>query len=303
MVSLQFREELVKCVSGPVIFDMPLNTMTSWKVGGPAEVLFIPGSVEDLAKGVAIAYKNNVDVTVLGNGSNVLISDRGIPGLTVKLKQLRNVEVSGCRITAGAGINLPELSRIAQQHGLSGLEFGVGIPASLGGAVTGNAGAHGNSMADVVSFVSAMDKRGSLRTFSGGELCFGYRSSIFKGGDFIVVEAALELKPLPVQEIRAKMEHYLEVRKRTQPTGCATAGSVFVNPPSGSAGYLIEAAGLKGYREGGAQVSTKHANFFENVDNATAEDILRLIRKVQEKVFGVFKVQLETEIKMLGGGP
>lgn len=303
MCSRPFQEELKKSVSGSLIFEAPLDKHTSWKVGGPAEVLFIPSSVEDLAKGIAIACKDNIPVTVLGNGTNVLVSDSGIRGLTVKLKALRNIEVTGQRITAGAGVELPELSRIARQHSLSGLEFGIGIPASLGGAVVSNAGAHGSCMQDIVTSVKTMDQQGKVHTFSRQEICFGYRSSWFQSQEMIVLEAVMELKSLPESEIQDKMQHFLEIRRKTQPTGCATAGSVFVNPPSAPAGYYIEAAGLKGVREGGAQVSMKHANFFVNADHATAGDILRLIRRVQKTVYSMFHVQLETEIKLLGGEP
>ncbi|MGI6555555.1 MAG: UDP-N-acetylmuramate dehydrogenase [Bacillota bacterium] len=301
MCSNRLREEIKANLAGQVLFDEPLSRHTSWKVGGPAEILVTPVSIDDLRTAVLIAWKNNVPVTILGNGTNVLVADRGVEGLTIKMRGLRNWDVSGERITAEAGVNLPELSRIAQGHNLSGLEFAAGIPASVGGAVVSNAGAHGSSMQDIVRSVLVMDYQGALHTFAGSELGFGYRSSMFRDGRFIVLQSVMDLEPMPGEQVKEKMQHYLGVRSRTQPVESATAGSVFVNPASVPAGLLIEKAGLKGAREGGAQVSHKHANFIVNADNATASDIVRLIRRIQEQVYSMFGIKLETEIRFLGG--
>jgi len=298
-----FRKELEKIVSGRIIPNAPLSKYTSLKVGGPAEILFIPSSIEDLVKGVMVASRLDVPVTVLGSGTNVLVADSGIPGMTVKPAEIREIKVEDNIISAGAGVHLPELSRTAKNHGLSGLEFAVGIPASLGGAVFGNAGAHGSCLGDVVRSVRATDKKGKVISFYSKELGFGYRSSIFKGTDWIILEAVIELEKKPIEEIQKRMDYFLEIRRKTQPEGCATAGSVFVNPPSGPAGYYIEKAGLKGLKEGGAQVSTKHANFFVNTGNATADDFRRLIKRVQDEVFSMFNIRLKTEIDFLGGEP
>ena len=303
MCSFRLREKLTSGVAGQLFFHEPLSRHTSWKVGGPAEILFYPESIEALKLAVLMAREEKVPVTLLGNGTNVLVSDKGLEGLTVKLRNLRQLEVQGNCIIAEPGVSLPELSRVAQQHNLSGLEFAVGIPASVGGAVAGNAGAHGSSMKDIVVSVLAMDYEGLSHLFGVEELGFGYRSSLFKDRQFIVLEARMALATLPGEEIKKKMEHYLDLRRQSQPVGLATAGSVFVNPASAPAGYLIERAGLKGAREGGAQVSTKHANFIVNIDRATADDIMRLIRRIQESVFSKFKVRLETEIKFLGELP
>lgn len=303
MCSLWLREKLKASVAGQIMFDEPLSKHTSWKVGGPAEILFLPETIDDLRTAVLLAEKNDVPVSVLGNGTNVLVSDRGVPGLTVILKQIRCHKVSDGSITAEAGILLPELSRIAQQHNLTGLEFAVGIPASVGGAVASNAGAHGRSMQDIVHSVSAMGYDGSILTFSGRELGFNYRSSIFKESGFIVLQAHFNLETISGTAIQEKMRHYLDMRRKTQPVGYPTAGSVFVNPAAAPAGYLIEMAGCKGLREGGAEVSTKHANFIVNIGNATAGDILCLIRQVQQRVNDMFNIRLETEIRFFGEVP
>jgi len=297
------REKLKSGTSGRLMFDEPLNRHTSWKVGGPADILFLPVSVEDLGRAVSYAYSEGLPVTVLGNGTNVLVSDKGVRGLVVKLDNIKHLVVEGTAITAGAGIGLPELSATALQHNLSGLEFAVGIPGSLGGAIAGNAGAHGSCMADIVEFVLVMDCQGVTRGISGSEFGFGYRSSCIKDSGLIVLEARLRLLHGLGYEIKSRMEHYSLMRRQTQPVGCATAGSVFVNPCEAPAGYLIERAGLKGEREGGAQVSEKHANFIVNVDRATADDIMRLIKRIQEKVFTEFGIVLKTEIRLVGEVP
>lgn len=295
-----FKEKLKVCVAGKLLFDEPLSRHTSWRVGGPGEILFVPDSTEDLRTALVLAKAWRVPVTVLGNGSNVLVSDRGISGLTVKLSELDRAEVLGNQIIAGAGAVLPKLSRLACENGLSGLEFAAGIPATLGGAIAGNAGAHGSCMADIIVSVTAMDYEGQTKIFAGEELAFGYRTSLFKEGGLIVTEARMLLTPKPGEEIRRQMDHFLAVRRETQPVGSPTAGSVFVNPVEAPAGHLIEKAGLKGEREGGAQVSEKHANFIVNVDRATADDIMRLIKRIQETVFKESGIRLKTEIEFLG---
>lgn len=299
----RLREKLEASAAGQLMFDEPLSGHTSWKVGGPAEILFLPDSIEDLSLAVTAAHGEGQPVTILGNGSNVLVSDQGLPGLTIKLEKIRHLKVQGSCITAGAGLSLPELSRTALDNGLSGLEFAVGIPASLGGAVVGNAGAHGSCMADIVYSVLAMDCQGSIQAFTPGDLGFGYRTSCFKDRGWIVLEASMKLEFQAGEEIKKRMEHCLAVRRQTQPTACATAGSVFVNSDEAPAGYLIERAGLKGQREGGAQVSEKHANFIVNIGNATADDIMRLIRRIQGTVFSMFGIWLKTEIRILGEVP
>ena len=301
MCSNRLREKLKACVTGKLFFDEPLSRHTSWKVGGPAEILFMPVSVEDLRVAVLMAREENVPITLLGNGTNVLVSDEGVQGLTIKMREVRHWKVSGEMIAAGAGVNLPELSRIAQRYNLSGLEFAAGIPASVGGAVVSNAGAHGSSMEDIVHSVRVMDYQGEVFDLAGSDLGFGYRSSIFKNEKgLIVLESMMKLNTMPGEDIQKKMKIFLDMRRQTQPVEFATAGSVFVNPGPATAGFLIEKAGLKGAREGGAQVSTKHANFIINADNATAADIVRLIRRIQETVYSMFSIRLETEIRFLG---
>jgi len=300
----EFTNRLNRVVSGQVLPNEPLKIHSSWKIGGAADVLFIPDSVSDLRTALKLAADYQIPVTVIGNGTNVLILDGGIEGLVVKLTGLKYFAVRGERIVAAAGVSLPYLTRVALNNGLTGLEFAVGIPGSVGGAIVNNAGAHGSSMQKVVDSVTAMDMFGRISLFDKNALHFGYRTSLFKGEKYIVLRASICLRKSEAKKtIEETMERYLNYRKTTQPVGLATAGCVFTNPPEGSAGYFIEKAGFKGYREGDAQVSTKHANFIVNRGNAKAADILRLIEKIKKEVFEKFGVHLVCEIQVLGRGP
>ncbi|NLO88967.1 MAG: UDP-N-acetylmuramate dehydrogenase [Clostridia bacterium] len=287
---------------GDVFIKEPLLRHTSWKIGGPADVLFVPQTFSALRKAIKLAEKYGVPITVLGNGTNVLVRDGGIEGLVIKLSDLRKTVVKGNGIRASAGVPLPYLASLAQKHGLTGLEFAVGIPGTVGGAVFGNAGAHGRSIKDVVSEVAVMDFSGRVTKLGAGNLVFGYRTSAFPK-DSIILWASFSLQKGSKEAIRETMDLYLKCRRETQPVGEATAGCVFKNPPGGSAGYFIEKAGLKGQRVGNARVSTKHANFIVNEGGATASDVLRLIEKIKEEVLKEFGVELKGEIKVLGRGP
>ena len=298
----EFVRDIENIGRSRVFIKEPLLRHNSWKIGGPADVLFIPQTFSALRKAVRLAEEYEVPITILGNGTNVLIQDSGIEGLVIKLSELRRTVVKENRITASAGVSLPYLASLAQKHGLTGLEFAVGIPGTVGGAVFGNAGAHGRSIQDVVSEAAVMDFSGRVTKLGSGDLVFGYRTSAFTK-DSIILWASFSLQKGSRKAIRETMDCYLKCRRETQPVGEATAGCVFKNPPEGSAGYFIEKAGLKGLREGNARVSMKHANFIVNEGGATASDVLRLIEKIKEEVLKEFGVELKGEIKVLGRGP
>jgi UDP-N-acetylmuramate dehydrogenase len=297
-------DELKRQIQGQVIPQAPMKDHTTWRVGGPADLLVIPCTEADILTILQFARDLSLPITVIGNGSNILVGDRGIRGITLKMAGgLRSHQIAGEVIHAEAGILLPKLSRLALEAGLSGLEFALGIPASLGGALVMNAGAFGQQLGDLVEEVVALDYQGNYQVFHGAMLSFAYRTSEFqKGKQLIVLKATLRLKPRNKQEIQKQMEKNLAVRKKTQPLNFSTAGSVFRNPPGDYAGRLIEKAGLKGFAIGDAQVSEKHANFIINRGNASASQILDLIRLIQEKVQQEFGVELVPEVHLVGEG-
>lgn len=304
MDSVKFAQCLRKNVSGTVLLNERLGPYTSWKIGGPADIFFLPDNAQEVKTSVVEAAREGIPVTILGNGTNVLIRDGGISGLVIKLTRLRTVKRDGDLLRAEAGVGLPFLVSQASKECLSGLEFAVGIPASMGGAVVNNAGAHGINIQDVLVEVQTLDYEGHLLSHGTGDLHFGYRSSSLKlSNKKIVLAAVLQLRGEEPRRIKETMDYFIEYRRRTQPVGAATAGSVFINPPQGSAGYFIEQTGLKGTRVGGAQVSTKHANFIENTGGATASDVLSLIDLIREAVDKKFGIRLLTEIQVLGRGP
>ncbi|NLK00634.1 MAG: UDP-N-acetylmuramate dehydrogenase [Clostridia bacterium] len=294
----------IKCLyPGDTFLMEPLSDHVTWKIGGPADVLHMPSSVPHLKNVLEIIVEKEVPLTIIGRGSNLLVLDKGVRGLVVKLSRLKDIRVEGNEILASAGVSLPYLSRIALENSLSGLEFAVGIPAGTAGAVINNAGAHGGSMQDIVKDVTVMDLSGEIRILDYQDLAFGYRQSSLKNRkNYIVLKARLGLQKDHRHRIRDKMERYMEHRRQTQPLGAATAGCVFSNPKEGAAGYFIERAGFKGHRIGDAKVSTRHANFIINTGNAKARDVLILMDKIKRKVHENFGIILENEIQILGQG-
>ncbi len=281
-------------------FNEPLARYTAARLGGPAEALLSVRSADALAQAVRLLWETEQPFHILGGGSNVLVSDRGVRGV-VLLNRARRVRFSEQGVWAESGANLGALARQAAAKGLGGLEWAGGIPGTLGGAVFGNAGAHGGDMAAILQLAEILHQEQGRRHLSPADLGFGYRTSALKRGELpgIVLSASLRLHPRPPEEIRAQMEAYLEQRRRTQPPG-ASLGSMFKNPPGDYAGRLIEAAGLKGTRIGGAEISPVHANFFVNRGGATAQDVYRLLQLARETVARQFGVTLELEIELLG---
>ncbi|MEW6448392.1 MAG: UDP-N-acetylmuramate dehydrogenase [Bacillota bacterium] len=298
---LQLPERVTSRIKGRILYGEPLKNHTTWRIGGPAEVLVEPASREDLVAILTFLREKGLPLVVIGNGSNLLVSDQGVKGVVIKVGEaLAHVSIAGENIIAESGAKLGRVAAIAQAAGLSGLEFSVGIPATVGGAVTMNAGANGAAMADVVEAVTVIDYAGSQHLLGRKELDFGYRWSRLQELQAIVVEVVLKLVPCDPLEIKRRSEGYLQKRRLTQPLEYPSAGSVFKNPPGDAAGRLIELAGAKGLRVGDAMVSERHANFIVNLGNARAQDVLQLIRRVQEMVWSKFSVWLDLEVKALG---
>ncbi|HIE13584.1 MAG TPA: UDP-N-acetylmuramate dehydrogenase [Desulfotomaculum sp.] len=298
---MQLPESVASRIKGRILYGEPLKNYTTWRIGGPAEVLVEPASREDVAAILAFVQEKGLPVTVIGNGSNLLVSDRGVKGVVVRIGEaLGRVRIAEERIVAESGAKLGRVAAIAQAAGLAGLEFSVGIPATIGGAVTMNAGANGASMADVVEAVRIIDYTRGERILDREELDFRYRWSRLQELQAVGVEVVLKLTPGDPLEIKRRGERHLQKRRLTQPLEFPSAGSVFKNPPGDAAGRLIELAGAKGLRVGDAMVSERHANFIINLGNAGAQDVWRLIRRVQEMVWSKFGVGLDLEVKVLG---
>ena len=288
-------------ILGEVLTRVELKEYTSFKIGGVADLYVCPNNLMELLNVLTILKENNVPYFLLGAGSNLLISDKGIRGAVIKLGDgFDYAHAKGDYILAGAGVSLQALSAVAKNAELTGVEFASGIPGSLGGAIFMNAGAYGGEMKDIISEVSFVDSDGVVKTISGAECDFGYRKSIFSKGDKIIISAKLVLKKGNAQEIIATMRDLNGRRKEKQPLEFPSAGSTFKRPEGHFAGTLIEQAGLKGVRVGDAQVSEKHAGFIINVGNATAKDVCNLISHVQDVVFEKFGVKLEPEIRVTG---
>lgn len=289
------------CTQRPLLPAEPMTKHTSFHIGGPAELMAQPQSEAELQSLLLKAAEAAVPVTLVGNGSNLLVRDKGIRGLVIKLgSMLRDIKVSGNVLTFGSGVSLAQASKKAAELGLSGMEFAVGIPGSIGGAVYMNAGAYDGEMSKVVKSVRVMDAAGEVSELSAGELDFGYRHSALQGSSKIVTSVTVELPAGDKQAIAEKMADFSNRRITKQPLELPSAGSMFKRPPGYFAGTLIDQTGLKGYTVGGAQVSTKHAGFVVNIGGATAADVLQLISDVQAKVFSAHGVHLEPEVLVLG---
>ena len=285
-------------VEGEVVWGESLANLTSLQVGGPADVLVMPSDLADLLRVIQGAKAHGVSYLVLG-GTNVVVRDKGIRGIVIQLKHLTKIrEEDGQVIYAQAGIRLPRLMQFAVSRRLAGMEWAAGIPGTVGGAVVMNAGTRLGEMKDVLSAVDMVNARGKRVRLEAADLVFEYRKTTLPKG--IVVGAWLQLQSSSRQAIESVAKEYLQYRKSTQPLTQPNAGSVFVNPPGDSAGRLVEAAGLKGFRIGDAEVSKKHGNFIVNRGVATAEQVLSVIRKVRQVVFKKFGVRLQLELKVLG---
>lgn len=290
----------LKALVENVEFDVPMKTKTSFRVGGPADALAMPKDASELQSLIIYIREKGLPSFILGRGTNLLVLDGGIRGVVVDLKGLNKLEVrEGGSIYSGAGVPLPKLVYFAMDNSLTGLEFASGIPGSVGGAVVMNAGAAEGEMKDVVESVTLMNEVGDVKEVMRDALSFSYRNlSLPKGS--IVLGAAFKLKVGEKEAIKERIHSLIHARKTKQPLDQPNAGCIFKNPPSGSAGRIIDEAGLKGLQFGGARVSDLHANFIVNNGSATAKDILSLVDDVMEKVYEKRGIALEPEVKIVG---
>ncbi|WP_456275582.1 UDP-N-acetylmuramate dehydrogenase [Bacillus sp. AK128] len=287
---------------GKVALGEALANHTTMKIGGPADLFVEPSSIEGLEYTIKLINERGLKWRAIGRGSNLLVSDQGIEGVVIKLSQgLDSLEINGTEITVGGGYPLVKLATVLSRKGLAGLEFAGGIPGSLGGAVYMNAGAHRSDMSKIVEKAYVLFEDGTFEWLTNEELKFSYRTSVLqKERPGICVKAVLQLTEGNKDEIKAQLQKNKDYRRDTQPWNFPCAGSIFRNPLPHYAGQLIEEAGLKGYQIGGAQVSDMHANFIVNKENATAFDVLNLIKHIQCVIKEKFDVDLHTEVEIIG---
>lgn len=287
--------------SDNVKLQEPMSKHTTFRIGGPADFYLCPHSTKEVQQTVQICKEENLPYFILGNGSNLLVSDKGYRGAIIQLwENFSDISVKDCCITAKAGALLSKVAAEALEEGLTGMEFASGIPGTIGGAVFMNAGAYGGEMKDIIKEVKVLDDQGEVRVLSNEEMKLGYRTSIVKEKGYTVLSAVLQLKKGDVSVIRETMEDLKNRRTSKQPLGMPSAGSTFKRPEGYFAGKLIMDSGLRGFSVGGAQVSEKHCGFVVNKGGATAEDVTALIREVQRRVKEKFGVELETEVRFLG---
>lgn len=297
----QFLEELQRIAGADKVYRMePMSRHTTFRVGGPADVLVQP-DYKTLSDVIKLCRKYEETYYVVGNGSNLLVGDKGIRGVVIEMvTNCQNLAVFGDRITAGAGMLLSKVANFAADNELTGMEFAAGIPGSIGGAVVMNAGAYGGEMKDIIESVIVLDAAGDEKKLSLEELELGYRKSCIIKNNYVVMEVTLKLSEGNPETIRDRMRELNEQRRAKQPLEYPSAGSTFKRPEGYFAGKLIMDAGLRGYQIGGAQVSEKHCGFVINREGATAENIYQLIEYVSAEVERQFGIKLEPEVKMIG---
>lgn len=278
-----------------------LRHHTTFKIGGPADLFVEPTTMAELSFALRTIHEFDVPVTIIGCGSNILVKDGGIRGAVVSVRHM--TQIMDCNdnvLCIGSGYMLKDVSEFAWENGLTGLEFAIGIPGTLGGAVFMNAGAYDGEMSHVVTAVRAVDFQGNIKEYDASHLDFGYRHSVFHDNHEVIGEVIMTLKPGDKNVIKARMDELTEKRESKQPLEFASAGSTFKRPPGYFAGTLIEQTGLKGLSVGDAQVSHKHAGFVINTGSASAKDVLDLIAEVQRRVYDQHGVHLEPEVRMIG---
>lgn len=286
---------------GKILIDEPMKNHTTFKIGGPADIMIIPSNEEKLIASIKFCRENNIDFLIMGNGSNLLVKDGGIRGIVIKVNEgFNDITVNGDTIYCQAGALLSTASKVALKHSLKNFEFASGIPGTIGGAITMNAGAYGGEMKDVVSKVKVLDKNNEVKEYKNEEMDFRYRNSRVWDEGLIVLGVELQLENGDYSTIDDIINDLTYKRTSKQPLELPSGGSTFKRPEGYFAGKLIEDAGLRGLRYGGAQVSEKHCGFVVNVDNATCKDVLHLVSVIQKVVKDKFDVELEMEIKPLG---
>lgn len=284
-----------------VLLSEPMKKHTTFRIGGAADYFVMPVSPEEVEQAIAVCKEEKVSYYIVGNGSNLLVSDKGYRGVVIQIfKEMSNVRVDGTCICAQAGASLAKIAAAALDAGLTGFEFAAGIPGTLGGACVMNAGAYGGEMKDVLAEVTVLDEKGEIRTIGKENLELGYRTSIIARKQYTVLEAKLQLKEGDQEAIRGLINELKERRVSKQPLEYPSAGSTFKRPEGYFAGKLIQDAGLRGFRVGDAMVSEKHCGFVINAGDATAADVDSLMKQVSAKVQQQFGVPLEPEVKRLG---
>ena len=304
-VNLNIKEILEKSKLNKenLYYDEPMAKHTSFKIGGPADVFIKVDNIEELKETLDLSKKNQIPLTIIGNGSNLLVTDKGIRGITAKLN-LKDIEIKNENnkqiIKVEAGVPVGLLAQKLLKEEITGFEELSGIPGTIGGAVRMNAGAHGKELKDILKKVTAMDYNGNIHEFTNEECLFSYRNSRFQKEKYIILQATLELEKGNSTEIKEKMDEYMQFRKEKQPIEYPNAGSTFKRGEDFVTAKLIDEAGLKGYKVGGAQVSEKHAGFIVNVDNATAKDVIELTDYIKEKIEEKFGKKINLEIQIIG---
>lgn len=299
-MSIKELRKKIQCLKNTdVSLDEPLSRHTSFCIGGAAELFVSPRSSDDAVEIVGCAQEEGVPVFALGAGTNLLVSDEGIKGVVLNMKKLNHIVFDGSRAHAGAGAGLSLIRKLALEHSLS-FEFTCGIPGSVGGGLVTNAGTLEGQFSDVVESVVVLDEHLQKRVLRAAELSMDYRTSIFTRKKYVILEASLLLKEGDKNDMLKRIKEMEDRRRRTQPVNEPSAGCVFRNPKEAAASYLIEKAGLKGLRHGGALISPVHSNFIVNGGGAKAEDVLFLIREAKKRVYDLFGVQLEMEVRLAG---
>lgn len=284
-------------------YNEKMSKYTTMRVGGPCDCIVFPDEISKIKEVIDFCKNENINFFVIGNGSNLLVKDEGIHGVVIKLgHRFGKIELDGEYILAYAGATMPALSQLAKKNSLKGLEFACGIPGTIGGGVKMNAGAYGSQISDILYEVTYMDEKEEIKTIKNKECSFGYRKSIFTiNPNYVILSAKFKLEKGNIDEIENKMRENSLARKTKQPLEYPNFGSVFKRPEGYFVGKLVDDAGLRGYKIGGAQVSTKHTGFIVNVDNATCKDVLDLIEYVQTTVYNKFNVKLTPEVIIIGG--
>ncbi|PER13581.1 UDP-N-acetylenolpyruvoylglucosamine reductase [Bacillus cereus] len=298
----QLVNELIEADVGCVLVNEPLARYTTMKIGGPADILIVPKHVAGIEKTLQLVKQYKTKWTVIGRGSNLLVSDQGIEGVVIRLGEgLDHLEVEKHKVRVGSGYPLIKLSTLLSRQGLAGLEFASGIPGSVGGAVYMNAGAHKSDISSVLSKALILFEDGTIAWLTNKELEFSYRSSVLQTKrPGIVLEAEFQLQAGKREEIVRSMQNNKDYRRETQPWNHPCAGSIFRNPIPHFAGDLVEKAGLRGYRIGGAQISEMHGNFIVNTGGASAQDVLSLIELIKHTIKDKFDVDMHTEVEIIG---
>lgn len=295
-----YNELISKYPAMDIKLNEPLSQYSYTKVGGKADALVFPQTKQEVQQMIEWVDTHQVPLTILGNLSNLIVMDGGIRGIVMILTRMNQIQVEGETVIADAGASLIETTQVARDHHLTGLEFACGIPGSVGGAIFMNAGAYGGEIKDLPLEIETLTRTGEFRTYSTQTAQFGYRHSIFQDNHEVVLQVKFQLEPGEIDLIQSEMDRLTELRTSKQPLELPSCGSVFKRPEGHFTGKLIQDAGLQGYRIGGAEISKKHAGFIVNVDHATATDYIELIQFIQHRIWELYQVQLEPEVRIIG---